>query len=235
MIITGLDISLTSPGVVKAELDINLDIKKISWLGFTTVKKDYKKCPELLMYNKFDNYFERTVWIRNAILNFLFKDEFGCPQQVNYATFEDYPYAGVSGQIFHIGGFTEIIKLALYEREVALRWYDIVQVKKLATTRGNADKLSMYDAYMKIPVEERIDISKLPKVETAKGKSPTSDIIDAYYLTKLLQIELKLRKGLIRLQDMTEDMIWIFNRVTQTAKENILTREFIKNHECTFD
>jgi hypothetical protein len=98
----------------------------------------------------------------------------------------------------------------------------------MATGRGNADKLAMYDAFMQIPVEQRIDISTLPVVETSKGKSPTSDIIDAFYITKLLQTELKLRRGLLSLKDMSEDINWIFNRVTKTSDENILTREFIK-------
>lgn len=225
MIIAGLDISLTSPGVVKFILDdTTLDITCKTWIGFTSVKKDYDKCKgNLLFYKKFPNYFERSIWIRDSIMDFLFASG-----HVDYAAVEDYPYGGASGQVFHIGGFTEIIKLQLYQKNISQRLYDITLIKKMATGRGNADKLAMYDAFMKIPVEERIDISKLPIVETSKGKSPTSDIIDAFYITKLLQTELKLRRGLLSLKDMSEDINWIFNRVTKTADENILTREFIK-------
>lgn len=227
MVIVGLDISLNSPGIVKANLDANLEIFNINWIGFTTVKKDKKKCSNLI-FNDIDahkNYINRSIFMRNHIMDFLCYNK---TEHIHYAAFEDYPYGGASGHVFHIGGFTEIMKLNLYESGTALRWYDIVQIKKIATTRGNADKLSMYDAYLKIPVEQRIDITDLPPVTNAKGKSPTSDIIDAFYLMKLLQIELKLRRGLIQLKDMTEDMIWIFNRVTQTSKENILTREFVQ-------
>ena len=39
MKIIGLDNSLSSPGVVKAELDDNLDIINMDYLTFTTVKK----------------------------------------------------------------------------------------------------------------------------------------------------------------------------------------------------
>lgn len=226
MIIAGLDVSLTSPGVVKAVLDDStLDIVDMTWLGFTTVAKDHKNSKgSLKFYKKFPNYFERSIYIRDSILYFLF----GKSCFVDYAAFEDYPYGGVSGQVFHIGGFTEIIKLELYQLGASLRLYDITLIKKLATFRGNADKLAMYDEFINIPVEHRIDISDLPKVETSKGKSPTSDIIDAYYIMKLLQTELKLRRGLLSLRDMSENMNWIFNRVTKTSDENILTREFIK-------
>lgn len=227
MIIAGLDISLTSPSVIRAVLnDKTLNIEYMTYLAFTTVAKDFKKCPvNLEFYKKFPNYFERSIWMRQRINRYLYDNGQGT---VDYAAVEDYPYVGASGRIFHIGGFTEMIKLSLYEAQVALRWYDITLIKKMATGRGNADKLAMYDAFIKIPVEERIDISKLPVVETSKGKSPTSDIIDAFYIMKLLQTELKLRRGLLSLRDMSEDMNWIFNRVTKTADENILTREFIK-------
>ena len=226
MIIAGLDISLTSPGIVRAILnDDTLDITSKTWIGFTTVMKDYKKCiGNLLFYKKFSNYFERSMWMRDTMMDFLF-----AAGSVDYAAIEDYPYAGgVTGRIFHIAGFTEILKLTLYQRNIALRWYDITLIKKLATDRGNADKLAMYDAFVALPLENRIDISMLPPVQNPKGKSPTSDVIDAFYIMKLLQTELKLRRGLLSLKNMSESMNWIFNRVTKTADENILTREFIK-------
>lgn len=227
MIIAGLDISLTSPGIVRAVLnDKTLDIEFMTWRAFTTVAKDFKKCPDRLeFYKKFPNYFERSLWMLKRINQYLYDNG---QRAVDYAAVEDYPYGGASGQVFHIGGFTEIVKLSLYEAQVSLRWYDITLIKKMATGRGNADKLAMYDAFIKIPVEERIDISRLPVVETTKGKTPTSDIIDAFYIMKLLQTELKLRRGLLSLKDMSEDMNWIFNRVTKTSDENILTRDFIR-------
>ena len=228
MIIAGLDVSLTSPGIVKARLDdTTLDIIELDWCGFTTVIKDKKKCPSLFLYKKFNNYFERSIWMQDCIQSFLFNWD-GIYKVPDYIAIEDYPYGGASGQVFHIGGFTEIVKLGLYQKGIALRLYDITLIKKLATFRGNADKLAMYDEFMNIPLEHRIDISTLPPVEKPHGKSPTSDIIDAYYIMKLLHTELKLRRGLLSLRDMSENMNWIFNRVTKTSDENILTRDFIK-------
>jgi hypothetical protein len=219
MIIAGMDISLTSSGIVRAELDDNLEVKTLSWFGFTNVAKVYKACEDnLFFYKDFPNYIERTIWMRNIILKELFP--------VEYVAVEDYSFAS-SGLTFNIGGFSEILKTAIYEASSYLRWYDIALIKKFATEKGNSDKLRMYDEYMKIPLNQKIDISKLPPVESGKGKSPTSDIIDAYYIVKMLQMELQLRRGIKVMRDLTEDQIWVFNRVTQTSKENIITREFL--------
>jgi hypothetical protein len=227
MIIAGLDVSLTSPGIVKARLDdTTLDIIELDWCGFTTVIKDKKKCPSLFLYKKFNNYFERSIWMLDHILSFMFNWG-GIYKVADYVAIEDYAFSS-TGKSFHIGGFTEMVKMEIYKKEISMRLYDITLIKKLATWRGNADKLAMYDEFMNIPLEHRIDISKLPPVTKPHGKSPTSDIIDAYYIMSLLHTELKLRRGLLSLRDMSENMNWIFNRVTKTSDENILTRDFIK-------
>lgn len=226
MIIVGVDVSLQSSGMVKADLGNDLDIRMISWLGFTTVKKLYNVNKEnLLFYKPFSVYLDRSIWMRDKILNNLY-NEFDHPP--THVAIEDYAYNDVTGMTFHIGGFTEILKLEIYLRRAKIRLYDITLIKKFATTRGNADKISMYDAFMKIPLKDRIDISTLPPVSNPKGTSPTSDIIDAYFIMKLLQLELKLRRGIITLRELTEDQIWVFNRVTKTSKENILTRDFLE-------
>lgn len=224
MIIAGIDISLTSPGVVKAVLNENLDVVNYSWLAFTTVKKMKSSTGNLYYYKKFPCYMDRSIFMKEKIMNFLYIDPNNPP---DYVAIEDYAFLA-NGLVFHIGGFTEILKLDIYQRMSSIRLYDITLIKKFAASKGNADKIRIYDEFMKLPPDERVDISGLPVVDHAKGRSPTSDIIDAFYITKLLQLELKLRRGLVRMQDLTEDEIWIFNRVTKTSDENILSREFIK-------
>ena len=227
MIIAGLDISLTSPGVVRAVLDENLDIQRLSWMGFTDVQKVHKACSDnLFYYKKFNCYIDRSIWMREKIMDFLYPS---VDSSVHYVAIEDYAFDS-TGKAYHIGGFTEILKLSIYEKCSFLRWYDISLIKKFATGKGNSDKLSMYDAYMGIPANERVDISHLPVVDYTKGKSPTSDLIDAFFIMKMLQMELKLRRGILTMRDLSEDQIWIFNRVTQTSKENILTRDFVKKN-----
>lgn len=60
-----------------------------------------------------------------------------------------------------------------------------------------------------------------------KGKSPTSDLIDAFWICELLRKELRLRKGVEVLLGQNEKVIQIFNRTTDKCPENILSSRFI--------
>ena len=65
-----------------------------------------------------------------------------------------------------------------------------------------------------------------------KGKpddldGPLTDIVDAYFLAKLIWIELQVRSGEICLKDLPEHQILTFNRVTKAYPVNLLARPFI--------
>lgn len=104
--------------------------------------------------------------------------------------------------------------------------YDIPSIKMFATGKGTADKISMYQSYLKI-INKKFDISNLPIVDNGKGISPTSDIIDAFWICELLRKELRLRKGLDVLNKESEEVIHIFNRTTKHCPENLLSSQFI--------
>lgn len=104
--------------------------------------------------------------------------------------------------------------------------YDIPSIKLFATGKGLADKISMYQAYLKTS-NKKFDISSLPIVDNGKGVGPTSDVIDAFWICELLRKELRLRKGIDALNTQTENVIHIFNRTTQHCPENILSSQFI--------
>jgi hypothetical protein len=53
-------------------------------------------------------------------------------------------------------------------------------VKKGATGKGNADKVMMYESFVK---ETKIDLKKL--FNTEKVGNPISDIVDSYYVKKV--------------------------------------------------
>ena len=59
-------------------------------------------------------------------------------------------------------------------------------------------------------------------------KSPRNDIQDAWYIAKLLQLEIKLRSGLIMLHDLPEHEIVVFNRCTKKYPVNLLARDFLQ-------
>jgi Holliday junction resolvasome RuvABC endonuclease subunit len=221
MIIAGLDLSLTSSGIVKFLLNDNLCVESNSWLGFTDIIKIAKLYPNNLCFykigkNGIDNYIDRSNFMLYTINRYL--------DDVNYIAIEDYSYNS-TGKNYHIGGFIEQVKKDFYYKNVPIRLYDITSIKKFATGNGNADKIMICD-HFNVVDSMRIDISKLPEY-----KSPKTDIVDAWYITCLLLLELKLRKGLISLKELDQNEISIFNRVTKSNPVNLLDRPFMKKGE----
>lgn len=217
MKIVGLDLSINGSGCVKFDLDKNLDIADLEYLSFTHVKKNSTK--DILYYNKkqFKNYFDQNQWMEKHILDFC--------EGVQYVAVEDYAY-GAKGQVFHIGEFIGLIKHALYfgfgniDLGVNLRLYDPCSIKMFACDNGTAKKEDMIDAHDK-KQGNPLRLQFLPRFG-----SPKEDIVDAYFIARLLQTELKLRKGLIQLKDLTEKQIQIFNRTTKAHPVNILAEDF---------
>ena len=238
MIICGLDYSMNSPGVVKAKLDKNLDVTELTYRGVTSVKKVAKLDENIIFYDKkqFPDSIAKAIWMADRLLGFMcncdvdgvsggmVKHTLSVP---DYCAMEGYAM-GAKGQVFNIAESTMTTKLGLYRNEIALRIYSPSTIKKFATGRGGGkgankvDKTVMDAYYEKIDMKDRLDLSHLPV-----AKVPKEDIVDAYYSMKLLQMELKLRYGLIDLKSLPLHMIETFNRVTKANPENILVRPFI--------
>lgn len=222
MKIVGLDISITSTGLVIFELDGDLNVVKKDFRGFVT--KKYQDKDDRLLYYKndnFENYIERTKALQEFIFPLL--------EGADYASIEDYAFAG-KGKTFHIGEFTGRIKERLYDVGASMRLTDPVSLKMFATGNGSADKVMMQQELENHPEWEEDGFPELlenSKVFPMGNKSPTADICDAWWLAKLLQLELKLRRGMVNLQDYPEHVIKTFNRVTKSFPENILVREFL--------
>jgi hypothetical protein len=236
MIIAGLDISINGTGIVKAYLNDDLDIEKLDYLGFSSKKKIVdldKDHIKLLRLKDFNNYIDRNEQALYEIYDFLDINNRRTSGNIEYVAIEDYSFgSSSSGLSYHIGEFTGQIKRKLYYQPVTtdiphnqytkIRLYDIVNLKIFATGSGNALKPEIRDYYDKITDNKIIFNDKMPRDD-----SPTSDIIDAYYLMKMLQTELKLRKGLIQFRDLSENVIRIFNRTTKSEPVNLLDRPFL--------
>ena len=64
----------------------------------------------------------------------------------DYVALEGYAY-GASGNNFDIGEFVGYIKTMIYLAHIPMRIYDPNSIKKFATGRGVADKLTMYEFF----------------------------------------------------------------------------------------
>jgi hypothetical protein len=214
MIISGIDPSINGTGIYKMNLDDKtLEILDQQYLSFTQVKKN--ETPDVIYYKKkdFKNPIEQNIWMHNYIENFV--------QSSEYVAIEDYAYNAV-GNVFQIGEFVGTLKENLYLKgTIGMRLYEPTVVKLFACNKGNSDKVSMCDQYDKLE-DGQMDLSHLPQYKT-----PKEDIVDAYYICKLLRLELQLRKGIVQLNNLDETKIKIFNRCTKPNPINILGRGFI--------
>jgi len=217
MKIVGLDLSINGSGCVMNQLDSNLDIIETNYMSFTQVKKNETDKIHYFKKKQFKNSFEQTAWMLTKFFDFFD----GC----EYASVEDYAY-GAKGRVFSIGEFVGEVKRFIYwgwddnNQGMKLRLVDPCSIKMWATGRGNATKEDMVDVYDKVR-KDPLKLDFLPRF-----KSPKDDIVDAFFIAELLQMELKLRRGLIQLKDLTEKQIQIFNRTTKSQKENLLSTDF---------
>lgn len=87
---------------------------------------------------------------------------------------------GSKGMIFNIAEHTGLLKHMLWTFDIEFNIVPPTVNKKFATGKGNAKKENMQEAFIK---ENGIDLKDKLKM-TEKQWNPSSDIIDAYYLTK---------------------------------------------------
>ena len=71
------------------------------------------------------------------------------------------------------------LKHKLYKRSTPFESIVPGQIKKNATGKGNADKLKMYEQFVK---DTNVDLMK--EFDQTKLNNPVTDIVDSYYIAK---------------------------------------------------
>lgn len=221
MKIAGQDLSISSSGIVVEELDDNYDVIKVDRYGFTTKKSLEQENIILYKTKDFTSDYARYNWMKNIILNWT--------KDCLYLATEDYAYgkSAAMGQIFSLAEFEGNIKLAEIDRGQKMRLYSVNSNKKFFTGYGLSDKIGMYQAFNNY-TGVKPDISTLPIVDSGKGVSPTSDIIDAFALCECLRMELKLRAGLIQLHKLPKHQIEVYNVISREHPQGLLVAPFIE-------
>jgi len=90
---------------------------------------------------------------------------------------EGYAFAA-SGRVFTIAEHTGILKYLLHKNHIEYNILSPGTIKKFASGKGNANKIIMNTAF-----EEQTKIKLVPK-ENKIGKSPYSDLIDAFFIAR---------------------------------------------------
>lgn len=117
--------------------------------------------------------FERiSNWAVNIINDF----------QPEFIAIEGYSMGSTIGRAFDIAENTALLKYKIQNNYPYLVYPPTV-VKKFATGKGNASKIAIRDAFVE---ETGINLNDILGLKTSKPTNPVSDIIDAYYIAKLL-------------------------------------------------
>ncbi len=91
---------------------------------------------------------------------------------------EGYSY-GSKGLVFNLAENMGTLKHKLYKANKEVRIIVPGVIKKLATGKGNANKVKMYEQFVK---DTGVDLMKL--YEQKKLNNPVTDIVDSFYVAK---------------------------------------------------
>ena len=169
----GVDYSLTSPAICVCVGSYKFENCKIYYL--TNVKK-YEgnfyngqingrlHLPYTTETQRHDQISDWATDIINGYTNNIF--------------IEGYSY-GSKGLVFNLAENMGALKHKLYKLNKIFESIVPGQVKKNATGKGNADKLKMYEQFVK---DTGVDLIK--EFDQSKLNNPVTDIVDSYYVGK---------------------------------------------------
>lgn len=216
--ICGLDLSITSSGVIIETLDDELDVVNVEYHGFTQKKKYQSDFIHYYTNKDYTDNYAKYLDFANKVLDWT--------KDCEYIAIEDYGYAA-QGLVFNLAEYEGFIKINSYNNGKKLRFYAINSIKKFFSGSGTSDKISMAQAFDKF-TGVKPDLSNLPEVTNGHGVAPTSDIIDAFAICEFLRKELRLRRGIELLKDQNQKVIECFNSVTKECPEGLLVKKFLE-------
>lgn len=183
MIIVGIDYSLTSPCVCISKDKTFTN----SFFYFLNDRKSVIGKHHNILGETHDEYltdqqrYENIAsWVLGILLNFT-KDEI-------YIMIEDYSF-GSKGKVFHIAENCGLLKYVLYKNGYKFFTVPPTVVKKHATGKGNATKEKMYETFVE---STGVELHKILSPTTKLG-SPTTDVVDAWYIARYMHDQLEIQ------------------------------------------
>ena len=169
--IIGIDYSLSSPAICVCRGDFKFENCKIYYL--TNVKKyegDFGNINgrlHLPYTTETQRHDQISTWALSII-----------GTSIHNIFIEGYSF-GSKGLVFNLAENMGTLKHKLYK--LNKRFQSIVpgQVKKNATGKGNADKLKMYEQFVK-----DTGVNLIKEFDQSKLNNPVTDIVDSYYVAK---------------------------------------------------
>ena len=182
MIFTGIDYSMTSPGIcVYNDEHGDFSFENCNFYFFAQVKKLIGTFGKNNIHGQEypDNYkndIERFDNLSDIVMQFF-------PQSDVKVAIEGYSFGSKGSRTFQIAENGGILKYKLHKAGIHWKKVTPSAVKKFATGKGNANKDKMYEAFVN---ETELDLKLDMNINRAKIDSPISDIVDSYYICKWL-------------------------------------------------
>lgn len=177
MIVAGIDYSLCGPAVCLFRAE---STGKFSYSGcsfyFLTNNKRQSEIKSTNIFGERLSDWDSDPHRYETIADWALDIVMGC----THVALEGYAYSA-SGKVFQIAENTGILKYKLYELGIPVTVIPPTEVKKYATGKGNADKNSMYESWIR---ETGINLKVLLTPNRQDSVSPVSDIVDSYYICK---------------------------------------------------
>ncbi len=167
----GIDYSLTSPAICVCRGEFKFENCKIYYL--TNVKKYEITAGNIngRLHLPYTSEQQRHNQISDWALSII-------DTAIGNIFIEGYSY-GSKGLVFNLAENMGLLKHKLFKLNKRFEVIVPGQIKKNATGKGNADKLKMYEQFVK---DTNVDLVK--EFEQSKLNNPVTDIIDSYYIAK---------------------------------------------------
>ena len=171
--IVGIDYSLSSPAICICKGQFKFKNCKIYYL--TNVKKYegnfYNGQLNGRLHLPYTSQTQRHDQISDWALSII-------DTAIGNIFIEGYSF-GSKGLVFNLAENMGALKHKLYKLNNRFDMIVPGRIKKNATGKGNADKLKMYEQFVK---DTNIDLMK--EFDQTKLNNPVTDIVDSYYITK---------------------------------------------------
>lgn len=186
MRILGLDLSITSPGFCIMDIDKDYEVVNIYMHGFTKTDKWVWAGDGLIIHKIPKDYDSHPPHYRPFIIYEIMKPYL---KDIDYVAVEDYAF-GAKGKVFDIAESSGGLKNIFYTMKIPMKKFPPMTVKQCATGTGCADKVMMGLAFnQKVPKE----LINSHFYELTEYSSPSSDLVDAFYMANTLRLELSYR------------------------------------------
>lgn len=158
------------------------------------------------------------------------------PSLPKYVGIEDYAIRAEQGA-HYLGEVGGIARILCWFRGVHMRLHDPTSVKMYTAHDGTCQKDEIRRSVARRWEVDFDSLDQPPAQPTKKTPKPkrnrttSEDLADAYAIAQMVWAEVQIRLGDLKLQDLHEKEVRVFNRVTKAYSVNLLDREWILNPE----